>query len=237
MSNYTGVSELDARSYSDNHGSVMAPKDTYDQGRVADYNTAEEMAYIEKPGRDNSLALQEELQRQAESGLDDKEKAMYEVMTALKDRYPDGIIEKIDSKGRKFLLLQPRDYGTAGSAFIDVVTKDGAYSVNFDAIGGFKNVDAVNWAHFTDSIKERNFLPGRTNNLDVDKELVVDNDVLSSARQTYLSIYTRDLTSDTGLDIFKKELVEADERGMKRSTESKLLEAQRDPKNIISKLL
>lgn len=87
--------------------------------RIANQLAAREIADVEKTqGVDVALRREQELLRQHETGLTDLQRRNLEIMDGLALKYPDALIEKTDSLGRRVLLLET--YGT-NSNFSDTI--------------------------------------------------------------------------------------------------------------------
>jgi hypothetical protein len=157
-------------------------------------------------------------------------------MDELQKAYQDGFIEYFDKNGKKVLVLQPVEPGATGSAFVDVITVDGFFIVKVSSIGGPKNIEAIDWADFSEKVKAKNPRPNASVEIELDENLIVDKSVLDISERS-LDVYTRDMTNAMGLERAKNALIGANARGEKRRATKERLSLASEAKNILSSLI
>lgn len=118
-----------------------------DVGRIADPAVAEDIAYVEKPGRDAALDREAELKRQHEGGLTDTEKKYLVIMDGLNEKNGEIINthafeDRVDGKGRKARALHLLERYTPGvdeekdaiRGEIVFFNKDGIFALDVDSL-------------------------------------------------------------------------------------------------------
>lgn len=211
----------------------MAPEGTYDAGRIADLGAAQEMALAEKPGRDAAEAIGDELQKQAETDLDEEQRKNLEIMEGVKKLYPDAFMETVDKNGKKVMFVEPRLPGETGSAFLNVLTMDGIFNVTMSPVGGTENKNVIDWDEFTKFTKANYANVNTGLSVPINEKVVPDKKTREESSQNYLSATRWNLSNDTGIDNFKNALTEAQARGEAK----KKLDVENNEKRSVSYLL
>lgn len=205
-----------------------------DVGRIKDPGAAEEVAHLEKPAREREA----ELERQAKEGLTERERANLEIMSGLKEKYPDALESRVDDKGREILIL-PRvsvqnQHGSTETFF----TQHGHISVEIGS-----HIDDLNMTGIVDFLGEsgdkiklgyREF--GQWSSIPMDrawKSEAIDRE------NFYCSDFAAgkvDLNQERVRKNLSAALVRAQELGMTRKEEQKVKAAAQTPGAILADL-
>ena len=207
-------------------------------GLIVDVDAARDIANVmNEQSIPAGLAREKELQRQAETGLDPEQRRNSELMDGVKQNFPNAVREVIDGKGRRMLFLEPPKQGDAGCVFLEVMTLDGVYTINFMNIGFPDKADAVDWAKAADIMKatkiERYGIPNKIRIADV----ITDTGIIEVARGNSLDFYVRNLEDASEVQILKENLIDAEKRGKEKKDSDEKAKEVTSSGAILGKLL
>lgn len=205
-------------------------------GLVVDVNAARDIANVQNEhGNIAAQAREGELQKQAETGLNESERKNLELMDGVVKIFPDAFEEKMDEKGRKILFMVPTKEGETGSVFQTIMTLSGTYIVNMNPIGGPKNVDSIDWAVFIDKAKSQDYTRGRSGEVSIDT-VVKDVWLKENTSRMSMTVYKNEMMTEEDIRRFNESLNAAQTRGEEAKRNVQKTEEETSASNILASL-
>lgn len=219
----------------------MEEKSIYDEkGKIKEPNVAHDVAKLE----DKAITKEQQLQKEAQTGLTEKQRANKEIMEGLTLKYPDAFQEKVDDKGRQVLIMPPvidaRDTSVFFQTRPTILTQEGFIHLSIhEALGG---IEEINYTNLIDHLQERGDKFGEMGSnmgwegLEKDKIFSPKDRPMSLDYPLVVAGRLVELNDDRGRECFKNALQRSQEVGIKRKRKSKIEAAKLTPQAILDDL-
>lgn len=141
-----------------NNESPIYHQEGPDKGRVVDPDVARVIADAENKVKDAQDFLDkttDTLEKQGGIPLTEQQRLNLEFINKVKDRFPDALIKLDVVGGDDLYLVQPKEKGTQGSSFVDLLTKDGPVNVYLSQITPAKDYGKIRWGDLMEIAREK----------------------------------------------------------------------------------